>query len=270
MNIIAVDDDRANVIMLQKILDKLDKSSDHRYYTDPLKVLEELDKPIETAFVDIGLPHMNGLELAERITARYPLCNVIFLTAHSEYALRAFEMHASGYIMKPFDYGKIEDALTHLRFRTPYFGSRPLQVQCFGSFEVFVNGEPVKFGRQKSKELLAYLIDRRGALCSMDMMIGNVEPDRPDDEASRSRIRVYIGDLKVTFLRLGIDDLIVRSSGTFAVDPALLDCDYYRYLSGDPYAISRYSGEYMTQYSFAEETRAFLEMKYYGGFHGDE
>lgn len=43
----------------------------------------------------------------------------------------------------------------------------------------------------------------------------------------------------------------------------MLDCDYYRYLDGDPYAISRYTGEYMTQYSFAEETREFLEMKYY-------
>jgi hypothetical protein len=40
-----------------------------------------------------------------------------------------------------------------------------------------------------------------------------------------------------------------------------LDCDYYRYLQGDPTALHQYRGKYMTQYAFAEETRAALEHK---------
>lgn len=264
MYIIGVDDRASIVMMLQKMLEKIDPEGEHRFYTDPLKAIEDLDKPIEVAFLDVEMPEMDGFELAKKITARYPLCNIIFLTGHTEYMENAFDIHASGYLLKPFSEKKVAEALSHRRYRTPVNEDKPIKVQCFGSFEVFINGEPVNFKRQKSKQTLAYLIDRRGALCNMDMLIGNIEPERPLDDAARSKIRVYIGDLMVTFFKLGIERLIVKSSGTFGVNTALLDCDYYRYLDGDPYAISQYSGEYMTQYSFADETRAFLEMKYYG------
>lgn len=269
MYIIGVDDRKAIVVMLEKILDNIDPDGEHRFYTDPLKALEDLDKPVEVAFLDVEMPEMDGIGLAKRIIARYPLCNIIFLTGHSEYMQTAFDIHASGYVLKPFSQKKIEDALNHRRYRTPDISGRPVRVQCFGSFEVFVNGTPVSFKRRKSKETLAYLIDRRGALCNMDMLIGNIEPERPMDDPTKSKIRVYLGDLIVTFFKLGIEGLIIKSTGCFAVNTAILDCDYYRYLDGDPYAISKYAGEYMTQYSFAEETRGFLEMKYYDE-HADE
>ena len=264
MYIIGVDDRKSVVTMLKRMLEKIDPAGEHRFYTDPLKVLDELDKPIDVAFLDVEIPGMEGTELAKRIVKRYPLCNIIFLTGFSEYMPDAFDMHASGYILKPFSQKKIEDALSHLRYRHKDTGDKPLRVQCFGSFEVFVNGEPMKFKRQKSKETLAYLIDRRGALCNMDMLIGNIEPDKPADESTKSKIRVYLGDLIFSFFKLGIENIIIKQSGEFAVNTALLDCDYYRCLEGDPYAISHYVGEYMTQYSFAKETRALLEMKFFG------
>lgn len=263
MYIIGVDDRKSVVTTLEHMLEKIDPGGEHRFYTDPLKAAEELSKPIEVAFLDVEMPGMDGIELAKRIVKRYPFCNIIFLTGFSEYMETAFDMHVSGYLLKPFSEKKVRDTLQHLRHKPFSVDNRPVRVQCFGSFEVFVNGKPVKFKRQKSKETLAYLIDRKGALCNMDMLIGNIEPNKPPDDPSKSKIRVYIGDIIVSFLALGVEGLIVKSSGSFAINPALLDCDYYRYLDGDPYAISRYTGEYMTQYSFAEETRAFLELKYY-------
>lgn len=263
MYIIGVDDRTTVVTMLEHMLEKIDPDGEHRFYTDSLQVINELDKPIEVAFLDVEMSGMDGIQLAKKIVKRYPFCNIIFLTGYSEYMETAFDMHASSYLLKPFSEKKVRDALQHLRNKPVSIGSRPVKVNCFGSFEVFVNDEPVKFKRQKSKETLAYLIDRRGALCNMDMLIGNIEPDRPPDDPTKSKIRVYIGDIIMTFYALGIENLIVKSSGTFGINTRLLDCDYYRYLDGDPYAISRYTGEYMTQYCFAEETRAFLEMKYY-------
>ena len=263
MYIIGVDDRKTVLTTLENMLKRIDPDGEHRFYTDPLKAAEELDKPIEVAFLDVEMPGMNGIDLAKRIVKRYPFCNIIFLTGYSEYMETAFDMHVSGYLLKPFSEKKVKDALQHLRHQPYSVSGRPVKVQCFGSFEVFVNEKPVKFKRRKSKETLAYLIDRKGALCTMDMLIGNIEPDKPLDAPTKSEIRVYIGDIIVSFFVLGIEGLIVKSSGTFGINLSLLDCDYYRYLDGDPYAISRYAGEYMTQYSFAEETRAFLEMKYY-------
>lgn len=269
MYIIGCDDRKSIVIMLKAMLERIDPNGEHRFYTDPLEVIKDLDKPAEIAFLDVEMPGMDGITLARRIIERYPLCNIIFLTGHSEYMESAFDIHASGYLMKPFSREKLEEAIMHRRYRTPDVSGRPIRVQCFGCFEVFVKGVQVNFKRQKSKETLAYLIDRKGALCNMDMLIGNIEPEHLADDPTKSKIRVYIGDLIVTFLRLGVDDLIIKSHGTFGVNTAVLNCDYYRYLDGDPYALSRYSGEYMTQYDFAADTRAFLEMKYLSE-HGSE
>lgn len=162
MYVIGVDSKADTVETLENMLQTLDPGGEHRFYTDPAKVLGELDQPVEVAFIEVELPEISGIELAKRIIKRYPLCNIIFLTARTEYAYAAFDLHASGYILKPFSLQKIEQALSHLRYRTPDIGERPLNVRCFGSFEVFVKGDPVYFKRRKSKELLAYLIDRRG------------------------------------------------------------------------------------------------------------
>lgn len=268
MHIIGADDRRAIVVMLEKMLERIDPSGDHRFYTDASSVIQDLDKPVEVAFLDVEMPDIDGITLAKKITERYPMCNIIFLTGFKEYMPSAFDMHASGYILKPFSQQQIADALQHRRYRTPDVSERPVQVQCFGHFEVFVNGEAVKFSRKKSKELLAYLIDRKGALCTMDMLIGALDPELPASDSEKSKFRVYVADLSSTFSKLGIEGIIVKHAGMFGVEMKLLDCDYYRFLDGDPYAISHYVGEYMTQYSFAEETRGFLQMKYFQ--HGSE
>ena len=67
----------------------------------------------------------------------------------------------------------------------------------------------------------------------MDMLIGNLDPDHPADDAAKSKMRVYLGDLCDTFAKLGVKDLVVKSGGTFGIHTDLLDCDYYRYLDGD-------------------------------------
>lgn len=262
MNIIGVDDKKAIVTMLEKMFEKIDPDGEHRFYTDPSDAINDLGKPVEVAFLDVEMPGMDGIELAKRINERYPLCNIIFLTGYPEYAPTAFDIHASGYIVKPFSQKKLEDALAHLRYRTPEFPDKPVRVQCFGTFEVFVNGEPVKFARQKSKELFAFLVDRRGAMCDMDMLIGNIEPEAAVDRSEKSKIRVYLSDLTAAFEKLGIEGLVVRNTGTVGVNVNMLDCDYYRFLNNDPFVVSKYTGEYMSQYDFAKETRAFLEMKF--------
>ena len=51
MNIIGVDDKKAIIITLEKMLKKIDPNGQHRFYTNPLDVVDDLDKPIDTAFL---------------------------------------------------------------------------------------------------------------------------------------------------------------------------------------------------------------------------
>ena len=264
MYIISCNKDKATNSKLERIIKSIDPNGEYRSYTDVQSLITELSKPAEMAFIDADMKDMDGITLAKKITARYPLCNIVFLADGAEYMQAAFGIHASGYIIKPFTKEKIQDEILHRRYIIPDLSGRPLKVQCFGKFEAFINGKPVELKRQKSKMLLAYLIDSRGALCDIDALIGNIEPDCPADDSTKRKIRIYIGDLVVFFVKNRVKDLIIKSSGTFGINTSLIDCDYYRYLSSDPYAISKYNGEYMTGYDFAEETRELLRIKHYG------
>jgi len=68
-------------------------------------------------FLDVQMPGMDGFEVLREIgTGRRP--RIVFVTAHDEYAIRAFDVHAIGYLLKPFDRARfmkvLEDARTHL------------------------------------------------------------------------------------------------------------------------------------------------------------
>ena len=136
-----------------------------------------------------------------------------------------------------------------------------LSVRTFGNFEVYVNNTPLSFCySSKTRELLAYLIDRQGALCSNGELIGILWDDADDPERKISYLKNLRLDLISTLARHGLDDLIIRQRGRIgiAADSQHLDCDYYDWLKKKEGAPS-FRGEYMEQYSWAEYTKGGLE-----------
>lgn len=123
------------------------------------------DSP-DVAFLDIEMPEMSGLELARELKRTSPLTKLVFVTGFTQYAVEAFSLHADGYVMKPVSVEKNRAELDNLFRASPAETLKRLRVQCFGNFEVFLDGEPMRFQYRKTKELLAYLVNRRGAMCS--------------------------------------------------------------------------------------------------------
>lgn len=64
----------------------------------------------QLVFLDIQMPLMTGFEVLRQLKARP---SVIFITAYDEYALKAFEVHAIDYLLKPFSKERLNDALSH-------------------------------------------------------------------------------------------------------------------------------------------------------------
>ncbi len=79
---------------------------------DAVKSITEL-KP-DLVFLDIQMPKLNGFEVLELVD-HHPA--VIFVTAYDQYALKAFEVHAVDYLLKPFDRQRFEEALEHAKRR---------------------------------------------------------------------------------------------------------------------------------------------------------
>ena len=219
-------------------------------------IREDNDRP-DVVFSDIRMPGMDGLELAVRIKTHSPDSRIIFVTGYTDYAYKAFKVHASGYLLKPVLPEQIREEMEYLG-HTQLSYDEKLCVQCFGNFEVFWEGKPLAFKRRQSKELLAYLIDREGASCTAEEVTAVLWEDETNMRNAKHNLRNLVSDLRTVFQEIGLNDVIIRGSGTLAVNRAAVDCDYYRMLDGDMAAVNAFRGEYMTQYHWARMTEAKL------------
>lgn len=82
-----------------------------------LALLEKVEADV--VLLDIRMPEMDGLEVAQHLLKLEEPPSVIFTTAYSDYALKAFELHAVDYLVKPIRLRRLHDALTRARSITP-------------------------------------------------------------------------------------------------------------------------------------------------------
>ncbi len=168
--------------------------------------------------------------------------NIIFATGFSRYREAAFDLHASGYLTKPITTDKVRKELAELR--RPVAKAKRMRVQTFGNFEVYVDGRPLEFRYSRTKEMLAYLVDRQGALCT----VGEVQAVLFEDETGHeSYMKSLRQDLQVTLDEAGCGGVLVKQWGKLAVQTSAFDCDYYDWREGRREGLS-YQGEYMSQY----------------------
>ena len=133
-----------------------------------------------------------------------------------------------------------------------------LQVQCFGRFEVFWQGKPLRFERRQTRELFALLIDSKGAIVTLEEACNALWENESDLKLAKHRIRNLIGDMRKTFAAIGLEELLVLGRGYYSIRPELVECDYYRSLDGDLQSMDSFCGNYMEQYSWAEATKGEL------------
>ena len=259
MKIIVVDNEKIASEGMVHLLMRIRPEDESIGFTDSEKALDFFAAaPADVAVLDIEMPGINGIELAKRFKEINPSVNIIFTTGYSEYALEAIELHASGYLMKPVTSAKLQKEFENLRFPVEEARSG-LRIRAFGNFEVFVNEKPLHFKYTKSKELLAYLVDRRGALCSNAELIAALWDETDDQRKKISYLKNIRKDLQQTLEKHGYGDVIIHQRGMTGIAPRRLDCDYFDWINGVKNAMSTYRGEYMTQYSWAEVTHGWID-----------
>ena len=257
MRIIAVDDEKIALEALSNAIKAIVTEDDvvtFRYPEDALEYAKE--NLCDIAFLDIEMAGMTGVELAEELKKYNSEINIVFCTGYGNYRDAAFELHASGYLMKPITPEKVKCELENLR--RPIVENKNLKVQTFGNFEVYLDGKPIVFKYRRTKELFAYLIDRVGAMCTVGEIIGILFEDESGREDYFQKLR---RDLLSTFKELGCENTIIHKRGMLGVVISEIQCDYYDCLSNRKDFLSCYFGEYMSQYSFAEYTNAQLNAK---------
>ena len=255
MKVIVVDDE---VYMLETLQEAVSASSDieltEAFSSCSAALAYAAENPVDVAFLDINMRGIGGLSLAEKLMELHPCCKIIFCTGHEEYAVSAFQLHVSGYLMKPITAEAVQKEINHIK--GVRVTEKLLTIKCFGNFEVLYNGEILTFKRKKAKELLAVLVDRNGAGMTAKQICAILFPDNTDDTKNVAYLRQLVLDLKNTLRMIHAEDVLRHNTPYYRIDTDLVRCDYLSFLeTGKP----KFHGEYMTQYSWAEETCAMLQ-----------
>lgn len=201
-----------------------------------LNVLEALEQVRELnpdiIFLDIEMPGLNGLNAAAELASRCPSAKVIFVTAHQEYAVDAFDTGAFGYLLKPVSAARLSQTLERyakLAGRTEAANYEPapeqeqhtalanhdrrhdgtrLSLNVMGSMEMYgPNGELVTWRTRKTKELFAYLWHAGGEPVYRLRLMDDLWPEVPVERA-QTLLHTTIYNLRRMMKQIGFEDCV--------------------------------------------------------------
>lgn len=114
MRVLCVEKDRKNLKLLMTECKRLPQVDETRGFTRVKSALKYLESnAADIAIMDIDMPDMNGTTLASKIRKEHPALSMIFVSANEKYAVDAFAMHISGFLLKPIDKDKLNLEMEH-------------------------------------------------------------------------------------------------------------------------------------------------------------
>ena len=272
MYVLAVDDERIMLKELTIELGQVFPNADIQGFQDPMEAeqwasdLAQEGKSLDYAFLDIRMRGMSGIELARRLRKLHPGTVLIFCTAYTEYAFDAVGMYAKGYLMKPISAENIVRTLDEMVYdwrKSLDVQNQSFWIKTFGNFEVFVDGKPLVFEREKAKEMLAFLVDRAGATVTTEQLAAVLWEDRPYDKTLKNYVSTVLGSLRRTLHKVGKEDILIKTRNHLSLNPDKIKCDAYDYEKGVMSAVNSFRGEYMVNYSWAEfKTGTYVTMEH--------
>lgn len=229
MKIAAVDDERHALERFERMVSKMPELELCGLFETGQQLLAYLESnPLDVVFLDIEMPRANGLQLAEMIQNLNEDIDIIFVTAFNQYAVEAFELQAVDYIMKPLTEERLGKTLNRLlkTNRSPLRSDKPF-IQCFGAFEVFVNGKALTWKSSKAKEIMAFLVYKCGVPVSWEKIANAVWPEF-NAERSQTNFHATTYLLRKKLSEAGLSHIFESTRGNYRIVPDKIDCDAYR------------------------------------------
>lgn len=262
MNIISVDDEVISLRYFTLLVSKIPYVDSHKSFINPHEAIHYAQSTnVDVAFLDIELPGMSGIDLAKTLKDINPNTSIVFVTGYSQYALDAFGVEAIGYVLKPYSQEDIEREISKAQRSMTEKSANNVQIKTFGTFEVYIDNQPIVFKWAKTKELLAILVDHKGAYVASDDMIAILFENQPITDSIKSYYRNIRCNLNAILKEYDAEDIFLQSRGGCSINRTKIDCDYFEYLQDKPSSKALFKGEYMNGYSWAEATREKLRNK---------
>ena len=181
MDVIIVDDEPAARRTLRECcaaepdLDVIGEFGDGRAALEAIRA-----RPPQLLFLDIQMDTMTGIEVARRLDPT-TLPSIVFVTAYDQYALQAFEVHATDYLLKPFDDERFRQTVARVRRqRQPPPQARQAALDA-------VLSQLERLARPAAERRPRLLAESGGALHMLD--VGDIELV----ESDRNYVKIRVG-----------------------------------------------------------------------------
>ena len=172
---IIVDDEKLAIDHLERLLVNTGKVEVTHTYLDPTDAVKDIPalEP-HIVFLDIDMPEMTGIDLAERIIESSPEIRIVLVTAHDRYGPKAFELGVTDYILKPYHRERIEKVVNKLHHVIKPAQRQGFMIHAFKYFHIKKDGEEIKnikWRTAKGRELFAYLVQHSDEIVRKDVLI---------------------------------------------------------------------------------------------------
>lgn len=167
LKVVIVDDERLAVDLLQRKCEKIARVEVVKTFTSPKMAMEEIPKlEKDLVFLDIEMGSKDGLEVARKLRQKEPYLPIVFITAYEQYALKAFDIKATDYLLKPVDQQRLQETIDYVK-QIRQITEDLIEVDAkenhfkaiaMGNFKLYEpNGKEMKWRTRKVKELFIYL-----------------------------------------------------------------------------------------------------------------
>ena len=223
LNTIIVDDEIHALERMKKFVvefESLNLVASYREAETCLKELKDNDLP-DVVFLDIQMPGVNGLELAQEIQDIDEKIDIVFITAYKNYAVDAFELNALDYLLKPISEKRFKKTVNRLvgNQDSTEVKAEKIKVNSFGQLELTYQEQKldIKWPTKKSQELFLLLLTHKGNFVTNDRLAGQLWPDKRQQRAT-DILYTTIYSLRKVFREAGFKKIIASKRGYYSLN----------------------------------------------------
>jgi len=234
--IVVVDDEKKALERFRRLIAEEANITLMASFTNPHEAIQYIkNEKVDIVFADIEMPEISGLEMADLIAEINPSIDVVFVTAYSQYALQAFQVHAVGYLLKPIEVEDIRKQMNQIIKRRELRSSEPQKkkcvVQCLGQFLCYRNEQEfVNWRTSKAEELLGFLLHYRGKPVSKEKIMDTLWPDMDPKKASQN-LHSNLHYVRDTMKNIGFEDILERKRENYQLNTESIDCDMLEFMT---------------------------------------
>ncbi|MFB9276802.1 response regulator [Cohnella cellulosilytica] len=286
IRVMLIDDEEDALDLLEILLGQIGDVQIAGRYLNPLQAIEDLGRiSVDAVFLDNQMPGMKGMEAARKIRSRVPRMPIVFTTAYAEYAVEAFEIQSTDYLLKPFTQDRLRKSVARIRqqilpepvVQGPASAGFPPAVRCLGGFHIDLPGSGNKvltWKTKKEKELCAFLIHHAGKAVHTAAIIEALWPEHDLNKAKTylytclSYLRRSLTEHRLPIRILKADQGFVAVMDGATVDVTEFERQLAKARAADEMDVGLfdnlkrlYEGEYMEACDFGWAAPRQLELK---------